>query len=221
MPRPIFFDLYFTLVTPDSTYDWATLSAPLLGIDVEHFRQVSATTFADRMDGTLPTAEAIVQAVLDRLELTVDSTTYATLIQHRLAFFDGVQCYFDAVSTLQTLRANGHSLALVTNCSNETIAMLERLELSAYFDVIAYSSQIGVVKPHPLIYQYALDQLHVDPKSVMYVGDGGDNEHAGAAYFGMTTVLLQRPEHPPRDVQTDYTIHTLPELFDLIATLKD
>lgn len=215
MLRPIFFDLYYTLVTSDTNYNWAALSAPVLGIEPEQFWQASSATYADRMSGRLATPEAIVDAILAKLNVQVEPEIYDQLVQHRLAFFGDVTLYPDTIPVLNTLKHNGHRMALVTNCSNETIEVVQRLGLEQYFAVIAYSSVLGSVKPEPAIYQYALDHMNVSPSSVMYVGDGGDTEHAGAAAFGMTTVLLQRPEHKPRDVQADYTINSLYQLLEL------
>jgi putative hydrolase of the HAD superfamily len=119
--------------------------------------------------------------------------------------------------TLTTLRQRGHALALVTNCSAETEVALDRLELRPLFDVLALSSSIKAAKPDPAIYQYAIDGLGIDPATAVFVGDGDTEEHAGAARFGMTTVLLKRPGATERNVQTDYTITSLLELLDLPA----
>ncbi|MBM7842669.1 MULTISPECIES: HAD family hydrolase [Herpetosiphon] len=215
MPRPVFIDLYFTLIEPDPAYNWATLAAPLLGIDDHAFHTAAGRSYQARMVGTYRQAEEIVDQTLSYLGITVTPEVHATLTKQRLEFFSTLRVYPDTIPTLQALRDRGHQIALVTNCSAETIPMMEPMGLLNLFDAIAYSCDVRSAKPEPGIYQHAIDALGVDPREVVYVGDGDTQEHAGAAKFGMTTVLLQRPGAKVRAVQTDYVISSLTELLDL------
>ena len=215
MPRPVLIDLYFTLIEPDPEHSGLETSAQLLEISPQSFQAASIRSFDARMIGTLRTPEEVIDLVLQELDRTVSADVYTQLVAQRWGFFHGLRLYPDVWDTLTTLKERGHQLGLVTNCSAETTLVLERLQLEPFFDVLALSCEIGAAKPDPRIYQHALDQLGVDPSTVVYVGDGDTDEHAGAARFGMTTVLLQRPHSPQRTVQADYTISSLTALPDL------
>ncbi len=217
MPRPILIDLYFTLIEPDPALQWFNASAELLGVTPAILRDASMPSFNDRMIGTITTPEEVINHALAQLGRRVDPETYARLVALRWDFFHGLRRYPDVLPALTTLRQRGHAIALVTNCSAETEVALDRLELRPLFDVLALSSSLKAAKPDPAIYQYAIDGLGIDPASAVYVGDGDTEEHAGAAHFGMTTVLLSRPGATVRNVQADYTIASLLELLDLPA----
>lgn len=221
MPRPILIDLYFTLIEPDPGLQWFNASAELLGIAPAVLRDASMPSFNDRMIGTITTPEEVIDHALAQLGRRVDRQTYAQLVARRWEFFHGLRLYADVMPTLTTLRTRGHQLALVTNCSAETEVALDRLGLRPLFDVLALSCAVKAAKPDPAIYQYALDGLGIDPATAVYVGDGDTEEHAGAAGFGMTTVLLSRPGATERKVQADYTIASLLDLFDLAALQED
>jgi putative hydrolase of the HAD superfamily len=48
-----------------------------------------------------------------------------------------------------------------------------------------FSFAVGVVKPDPRIYLNAIEQLGVKPEDALYIGDGGDDELAGAQRAGL------------------------------------
>jgi putative hydrolase of the HAD superfamily len=47
-------------------------------------------------------------------------------------------------------------------------------------------------KPDPRIYRVALDELGVEPAEALFVGDGANDELAGAERVGMRAVLIHR-----------------------------
>jgi putative hydrolase of the HAD superfamily len=215
MPRPIFFDLYFTLLEPDPASPWLRETIRLLGVEPKLVQAASLESYHDRMIGAITTPDEVVDRSLAHLGITVEPAVRDQLIAHRWEFFHTARLFGDVLPALSRLRERGHRLALVTNCSAETSVTIERLELGRFFEAMALSCDLRSAKPDPEIYQYALDALGVDPAEVVYVGDGDTEEHAGAASFGMTTVLLQRPGAKVRDVKTDYVIASLDELFGL------
>ncbi|MBO3090065.1 HAD family hydrolase [Cellulomonas sp. zg-ZUI40] len=62
-------------------------------------------------------------------------------------------------------------------------------------DVWALSYELGVAKPDPAIFRYALEGLHLEPHDVLMVGDRGPWDGA-AAELGITTLLLPPLTHP-------------------------
>ena len=63
---------------------------------------------------------------------------------------------------------------------------------SATFDFIAASARIGFEKPHPRIFQWALEQADVPAESVIHVGDHVDADVEGARGVGIEGVLIDR-----------------------------
>jgi len=90
------------------------------------------------------------------------------------------------LAVLGGLRARGVKLALVTNSFAEDVAGWEESPLRAYFDVVVFSCVVGLAKPDPNIYLLACQELHVLPACALFIGDGGDDEIAGALAAGLS-----------------------------------
>ena len=59
------------------------------------------------------------------------------------------------------------------------------------FEVIVFSSEVGIIKPSPRIFQKALEALDVEVSKVVYIGDSLRRDIAGAQSIGMATVWIQ------------------------------
>lgn len=211
---PVLLDLYGTLVRPGDGA-WVQRFAELIGVTPQEVWAAGAPFFRARMLGQMRTPEETVDAMLAQLGRTADTETLLALADARWSFFRTITLYDDTLPTLDRLRREGHRLALVSNCSAEVTLALDRLGLRERFDALALSCDVGVAKPDAEIYLYASRQLGVTPDTCVFVGDGENDEHAGAQALGMTTVWIRRPDARPRHVEADYTIGSLLELFAL------
>ena len=75
-------------------------------------------------------------------------------------------------------------LVLVTNATTRLEADLERLGIDQAFDHVVNSSSVGHVKPHPGIYNAALDLLGIEADEAFFIDDRPANADA-AAELGM------------------------------------
>jgi putative hydrolase of the HAD superfamily len=57
--------------------------------------------------------------------------------------------------------------------------------LSAHFTCAKFSFETGLVKPDPRIYLDDVEQSAVKPEEALFIGDGGDDELAGARSAGL------------------------------------
>jgi len=107
----------------------------------------------------------------------------------------------DAYPTLTALRERGLIVGAVSNWVWNLPELLHALDLVSHFDFIAASARIGFEKPHPRIFQWALDQAGVPAESVIHVGDHVDADVEGARAVGIAGVLIDRAHrHRPEDV---------------------
>jgi HAD superfamily hydrolase (TIGR01509 family) len=129
-----------------------------------------------------------------------------------------------AIETLAALKAQGLLLGALSNTIQPGRYLgtnLQRWGLDTVFDVRVYSSDVGVAKPHPKIFQVALDRLGVAPQNAVYVGDRIVPDVNGAHGVGMKAVLIEvahRVESHPTIVP-DARIKELPELLDVLPGL--
>jgi putative hydrolase of the HAD superfamily len=119
-----------------------------------------------------------------------------------------------ALETITELRDRRLRIGLITVCSDDVVALWPQTAFHGLFDSEVFSCSVGLRKPDPRIYLLACEQLGVEPKEAMFVGDGANDELAGAERVGMTAVLLERSdeeqEWPGR------RIRSLPELLALV-----
>ena len=92
---------------------------------------------------------------------------------------------------LEALRSRGLKLGLVSNAFDPAWLLhrdLEQMGIAERMDFAVFSSELGKRKPHPEIFERALDALEVDPSEAMFVGDRLYEDVHGANELGMTTV---------------------------------
>lgn len=71
------------------------------------------------------------------------------------------------------MKASGWKLGVITNSSHSTahkVAWFQKMGLDLEFDVISNSCEVGFSKPHPKIYEYALEKLKISGENSYFVG---------------------------------------------------
>jgi FMN phosphatase YigB (HAD superfamily) len=119
----------------------------------------------------------------------------------------------DVVPTLAALRDAQIRLGLVLNTPHMGAVIDRHLDdagLLGFFSVRAYSSELGVARPHPRIFQIALREMGLPPREALWVG----KEVIGARRAGMQTALLA--QHPPR-ARRRGADHVIARISDLLA----
>lgn len=125
-------------------------------------------------------------------------------------------------SLLKMLQDNKIKLGIVANIYNEAmIPVLESEGLLPFFTTIIASVDVGFRKPDPIIFQIALEQLHLKPQEVIMVGDSPQNDIQGAKNLGIQTARLMRgPNRTKTDiVKPDYKIRNLSNLLSIVNIL--
>ncbi len=135
----------------------------------------------------------------------------------------GVVPFPDVLAVLPELRAAGLALGIVTNAWLPMWLRDRELQaagLLSFFPCRVAAADVGYVKPHPVIFERALDCLGVQPEEAIMIGDWPTADIIGAQYLGMRGVLRTREDFSP--VQTGEfipdavidTLHELPPLLD-------
>lgn len=124
----------------------------------------------------------------------------------------------DAYPALEGLKARGLVVGAVSNWVWNLPELLHSLDLVRHFDFIAASARVGYEKPHPRIFEHALEQAGVSPSEVIHVGDHLDADVIGAQRMGISGILIDRFErYDPADLPTDLSvIRSLDELLPLV-----
>jgi YjjG family noncanonical pyrimidine nucleotidase len=110
-------------------------------------------------------------------------------------------------------------LGLISNGLGEVVhARLERLGIADRFDAVVVSSEVGVSKPHPGIFDAAFDRLGgPDKSSVLMIGDSLTSDIAGGQAYGIATAWYN--PHGREAVSGAGFTHELTSLADVLALL--
>ncbi|HZE29238.1 MAG TPA: HAD family hydrolase [Gaiellaceae bacterium] len=127
---------------------------------------------------------------------------------------------------LEALRGLGLRLGLVSNAFDPGWLLhrdLEQMGLEERLDFSVFSSEAGMRKPHPAIFERALAALEVEPENALFVGDRLFEDVRGAAELGMTTVqaLWYRADDHPDGAEPDHRAFTQLDVLNVARRLRD
>jgi HAD superfamily hydrolase (TIGR01549 family) len=95
-----------------------------------------------------------------------------------------------AEELLKALKKNYKIGIITNNFINEQENKLKQIGLISYIDHMITSEEIGVAKPHPLLFSTACERLGASPDTAVMIGDSWDNDIAGANAVGMKCIWL-------------------------------
>lgn len=160
--------------------------------------------------------EKVIFDFFTRLNLSTSDGIYGSFLEvyykpvtDQLTLIDGAE------DVLEHFKEKNLKIGLISNTifpEKYHLRELKRFELYPYFDAHFFSSEIGVRKPHPKIFQLTLDKLEVDPSEAVFVGDRLKEDVGGAQNVGMKGILKC---HQGRD----YTVPVTPDAK--VMELKD
>ncbi len=204
------FDLWDTLALwPSDAFDQVKRA---LSRHIDDFDRVWATTYRDRQLGTI---EAYFrglglgeEAVGECLRLRSDFTRNALVPRE------------GAIETLDELKRRGFRRGLISVCSSDVEEAWDETELAPHLDGVVLSCTVALSKPDPRIYQLACERLDVEPGECLFVGDGANDELAGAQRVGMRAVCVLPPgrdePHWPEARGWEPTIRSLRDVLEFV-----
>jgi putative hydrolase of the HAD superfamily len=100
--------------------------------------------------------------------------------------------YHDVQQTLDELRDLGLRLGLISNFEGWLEELLKDLDLHSYFEVLVISGQEEYEKPHPRIFELALERAGVPAHRALHIGDSPISDLEGALSVGMQAIIIDR-----------------------------
>jgi len=160
------------------------------------------SALSEILDGTAETRAAAVERVIAGLR---DIHTWSKVLP-------------DTVPVLKKLKAAGYYLAVISNSDGSVEDELQRAGLDEYLEFVIDSSVVGVEKPHPEIFQMALERSGIKPGEAVYVGDTYPTDIGGAELAGLRGILIDWVGAYP-DANCP-RITSLSELGDLVEQIR-
>jgi 2-haloalkanoic acid dehalogenase type II len=152
----------------------------------------------------------ILTRVLHQLGVAADAQPYVDLY---FAMTTRVELYPEVLGVLDAL--GPVRSAIVSNADHEHVAAWHFKWPVQY---VVVSEAVRAYKPHPLIFQRALEQLRLSPPEVLHVGDSEIDDVQGARQAGLRVAWINRTGRPRRTdlPPPDFEIRDLTGLLPLL-----
>ena len=110
-----------------------------------------------------------------------------------------------------------YNLHIITNGFSEVqYIKLEHCGLAQFFDEVIISEQVGVKKPHPYIFKFAVERVGGTVNNSIMIGDNLQVDIAGARNAGMDQVFVNHI-HEKHDEEVFCEVHSLEELRPIFS----
>jgi HAD superfamily hydrolase (TIGR01549 family) len=138
----------------------------------------------------LATMEALRQLGISKADRKLGENIFEAL---RIRNSESRLLFDDTLSTLAVLKQRGYILGVVTNRHYggrpfhedlQTMGLLDYFE----YDHMAISADLGIRKPNPNIFMYALNRLNVPPEEAAMVGDSLRADILGAKMLNILAI---------------------------------
>jgi putative hydrolase of the HAD superfamily len=208
MIRAVFFDLYNTLVGFDPPREEIQASVlkdfgievspesllrPIMTADDFIYQEHARSSISKRSkEETMALYAQYHGIILREAGLDTSQELIAGILKKWMDFNYKMVLFDDVVPTLTRLKELGLILGLITNVDCDITRLYQELGLSAWFQVVVTSQEVGFNKPRPEIFQEALKQAGVKPLEAIHVGDQHQIDVVGANGAGMRGILLDR-----------------------------
>ena len=225
--RAVFFDVDFTLIYPGPTFQ---------GEGYERFCAAHGVVVDP---GRFDAAVKVASFILDEVEEPIyDASIFvrytAAIIEHmggrgrevehvaahiydQWATNHHFEMYDDVAPVLTELAARGLALGVISNSHRSLEAFAQHFKLNTLITTAVSSAEHGFMKPHPSIFERALEQAGVMACEAMMVGDSLKADIEGAVKLGMRGFLLRRSGDVPGGLAEG--IRVIASLHDLLRLL--
>jgi HAD superfamily hydrolase (TIGR01549 family) len=123
------------------------------------------------------------------------------------------ELFEDTLPVLAELREHGLKIGLVSNTGRDLAAFVAHHALDV--DAAVGSAAHGKTKPHPSIFEAALEQLGVAAEDAAMVGDSPEDDVEGARALGMRAFLVDREDRYPEIADRLPDLRALPAALGL------
>ena len=192
--------------------------------DFEEFLDQSRKIFHPMIENSrITNQEAQFEIALKKLmyqfniSLNEDFSLEKLLEIYYMEVYSERKLYPEVVSVLNSLQSIGVRMGVVSNTTNPRFMKENEMKaagLEPFFDFAIYSSDTPYRKPHPSIFQLAIESLKLKPEEILFVGDNIRLDIVGAQNVGMKSAWINRERKTnSMEGEPDYELHSLMDLL--------
>ena len=161
------------------------------------------------------------QVTGDALDFALETMGIATpaLRERLMALYLTLDAFPEVPDALERLKRAGLKTAILSNGSPKMLAAaVTGAGLAGLIDSVLSVEEVGVYKPHPKVYQLAVDRLGVPASAIAFQSSNAWDAYAASAY-GMRVVWCNRygQRHERLPGRPDREVGSLAELPPLVG----
>lgn len=225
MVKAVFFDLFFTLITP--AYRKKSNEFDILGLSVEEWEKYAEddSLYRERALGAVSSEMEIIEKIAAIMPFEVSDIQNQKILEARRERMRAAlqNISDDLLDILRILKMWGVKIGLISNADRIDCRYWKESKLFSFFDDAVFSCEAGLLKPDRNIYELAMRRLEVSPDACLFVGDGGSDELYGAKSAGMRTVFteaLERKTGEDRSRIMAYADHHIQNFRELLNCME-
>lgn len=232
MTSAVFFDVDFTLIYPGPTFRGEGYRR----FGERHGLALDESRFEDAVRAAAPVLDAAQGDIYDPAIFHQYTASIivamggsgpgvqpcAVEVYEEWALHHHFEMYDDVPDVLRAIAARGIRIGLISNSHRPLASFQSHFELDGLVSATVSSSEHGYLKPHPSIFNAALQLMGVEAKDSVMVGDSLGQDVAGALGVGMRAVLVRRGsgnqpfQGDPEAYDGVEVIHSLQDLLPLL-----
>ncbi len=168
-------------------------------------------------------AEVLITTCLERQGLPCDEVTVRAIRRAMAIPIDeNFQPLPGAGELLKTIHELGMRNVIASNTywrdADSYWEDFRMLGMAAYIDDIVTSVDAGHLKPHPAVFEMAMERTGVSADRCVVIGNKEDNDVAPALALGMHAILVYPDDPKPQSSRADAAV---PDLWACAATVRD
>jgi 2-haloacid dehalogenase len=157
----------------------------------------------------------------DALDFALDSLNLGqpNLRNHLLEQYLKLSAYPEVTNILLHLKSVGLKCAILSNGSPRMLAAaVEHAGIKALLDAVLSVDELQVYKPHPAVYQLAVNTLGLEAGEICFVSSNGWDAFS-AKDFGFHVLWCNRTGQPPEKMPMtpDAEIHSLSDIPTIVG----
>lgn len=240
MIKLITFDLWNTLISENGTdltgYRISRIS-PILarkGIDTDESGMREAFSSAWKMfmyewesRNYTPTTSSMLSVMFSRLGIEPDRALFREVLHEmETVLLDSPAGLIEGTEDILKELKGSYKTAIISDTGftpgRHLRQLLKNLGVYHYFNVTAFSDEIGVSKPDRRMFEFVLRECRVEPDEAVHIGDLLRTDIAGAVNAGMKSVHFTKEkfiEEDPAIAEPSFTARTAYEIPGFVNSL--
>jgi len=200
--KHVFFDLDHTLwdfeTNSNKTFEYI-FKRNKINIEIDDFKEIYSPInakywklFREDKVTKVELRYARLKEAFDVLNFKTDDDLIHILSEEYIDYLANYNTLFEGALDVLSYLQEKYKMHIITNGFEEVQhRKLKNSNLLPFFDQIITSEKVGVKKPNPKIFQYALEASNAKSKESFMIGDNFEADIMGAKNVGMHTILCE------------------------------